>query len=56
MGYFIAIQFGSDLNDPMIWFGLGLGLLMRRVKDLEAPVPERSAPSRLSLAQPAPAA
>ena len=56
LGYFITIQFGSDLNDPMIWFGLGLGLLMRRIKAFEVPMSTPSEPSRLSLALPAPAA
>lgn len=56
MGYFIAIQFGSDLNDPMIWFWLGLGLLMRRIKAHEVTMSATSEPARLALAQPAPAA
>ena len=30
-GYLIAIQFGSDLNDPMIWAVFGLGVLTRRL-------------------------
>lgn len=36
MGYFIAIQFGSDLNDPMLWFYLGLGVLARRLVSAES--------------------
>jgi len=31
VGNFIAIQFGSDLNDPMLWFYLGLGVLAGRL-------------------------
>ena len=38
MGYFIAIQFGSDLNDPMLWFVLALGVLMRRLPRSTSPV------------------
>lgn len=38
MGYFIAIQFGSDLNDPMLWFVLALGVLTRRLPRSESPV------------------
>lgn len=31
MGDFVAIQFGSDLNEPMLWFYLGLGVLAGRL-------------------------
>lgn len=48
-GYLIAIQFGSDLNDPMIWAVFGLGVLTRRLHLAGHPaeVPEVPAPACL---------
>ncbi|MFM8471587.1 MAG: O-antigen ligase family protein [Limisphaerales bacterium] len=50
VSYCVAIYFGTDLNDPMVWFWLGLGMLMSRVpastaKDVVPAIPFRSAPS-----------
>jgi len=55
LSYTVAIYFGTDLNDPMVWFAMALGGLMARVRAAEAPVAVRAHAPRLSLAQPAPA-
>lgn len=32
VGYMLSIYIGTDLNNPMIWFFLGLGVLMKRIR------------------------
>lgn len=55
VSYSVAIYFGTDLNDPMIWLGFGLGLLMSRVRAKETAAAIRTSVPLLSAAQPAPA-
>ena len=40
VSYTVAIYFGSDLNDPMIWAFLALGVLARRLAPLDQPAPQ----------------
>jgi hypothetical protein len=54
MSYSVAIYFGTDLNDPMVWFAIALGLLMSRVRAIEVPTTTRADAPRLSVAQPVP--
>ncbi len=45
VSYSVAIYFGSDLNDPTIWFFLGLGVLLRHLAPAEAGVSRNLAES-----------
>lgn len=56
LSYTVAIYFGSDLNDPMIWAFLALGVLARRLHPATQPAPRATTPAPLALPQPAQAA
>ena len=48
--YNVGIYFGTDLNDPMVWLWLGLGILVSRVpvspaKEVVPAIPDRAAPA-----------
>ena len=53
--YTVAIYFGTDLNDPMVWFWSAFGLLVSRIKTGETSAVAPTNALRVSLAQPAPA-
>ena len=53
--YTVAIYFGTDLNDPMVWFWPAFGLLVSRIKTGETSAVAPTNALRVSLAQPAPA-
>lgn len=55
LSYSVAIYFGTDLNDPMVWFAFVLGLLMHRIRASEAPARAPARTPRLTEAQSAPA-
>ena len=44
VGLPIAIYIGADLNLPQIWFYIGLGFLINKLKQGEAPTAELSEP------------
>lgn len=52
MSYSVAIYFGTDLNDPMVWFGFSIGLLMRRIT-LEESQDSKRASGQVLVTQPA---
>jgi hypothetical protein len=48
LAYAVAIYIGTDLNNPMIWLFLGMGVLMKSIKRLEIPAIRSEAPRSVS--------